>query len=98
MADRNFNTTTKIVNLSGDLIREAGCNAIMFTNIGDTICRVNGMVVFPAAAPATLGDSRSFGGHKDEVFTGIIRVQFQQPVGVNPLLEVVQIFYTDVKQ
>jgi hypothetical protein len=93
--ERRFNLTVKIVSESGDVIREKGCNAVMFTNIGGTIARVNGMVVFPSATPATvLGDSRSFGGHKDEEYTGNIRVAFDLPL-VNPLLEIVQIFYTD---
>jgi len=92
---RPFNMTVKIVSQSGDVIREKGCNAVMFTNIGDTICRVNGMVVFPSATPATvLGDSRSFGGHQDEEYMGIIRVAFDVG-GVTPRLEIVQIFYAD---
>jgi len=93
---RFFNMTVKIVSLSGDVIRERGCNAVMFTNIGDTIARVNGIVVFPSATPATvLGDSRSFGGHQDEEYAGIIRVAFDAPGGALPRLEIIQIFYAD---
>jgi len=96
MADRKFNITVSLVSQSGDVIREKGCNAVMFTNVGDTIAEVNGMVIFPSATPATvLGDSRSFGGHQNEEYTGILRVLFRQPLGAAPLLEMVQIFYTD---
>lgn len=70
------------------------CNAIMFTNIGDTIARVNGMVIFPSATPLTaLGDSRSIGGNENEIFKGTIQLAFDVPAGANPLVEVVQRFY-----
>lgn len=96
MPDRKMNITVKTTNISGDIIREQNCNAIMFTNIGDTIARVNGMVIFPSTNPNTiLGDSRSFGGHKDEIYVGILRLVFNNPPGANPLVEIVQIFYTE---
>lgn len=72
------------------------CFALMFTNIGDTIARVNGMVIFPSSTPATsLGDSRSISGHKMDLFKGDIVLSFQTPVGASPRVEIVQLFYVN---
>jgi len=72
------------------------CFALMFTNIGDTIAFVNGMIIHPSATPATaLGDSRSISGHKLDTYQGNIILSFQQPVGATPLVEVVQLFYVN---
>lgn len=98
MPDRKYNIVLTLTTQSGFIDVVRGCKGFMFTNIGDTIARVNGMVIFPSAAPATiLGDSRSIGGDQDEIYSGNIRVIFDAPAGANPLLEIVQIFYTDVK-
>lgn len=71
------------------------CFAIMFTNIGDTIARLNGMVIFPSATPATsLGDSRSISGHWLDIYRGNLRLAFDTPGGANPQVEIVQLFYT----
>ena len=70
------------------------CFAFMFTNIGDTIARVNGMVIFPSTTPATaLGDSRVLSGHLLDLYKGNITLAFQAPAGANPLVEIVQLFY-----
>ena len=71
-----------------------GCFAYMFTNVGDTTAFVNGMVVFPSATPTTsLGDSRTIAAHQLEVYTGNITLSFSAPVGTNPAVEVVQLYY-----
>lgn len=74
------------------------CFAFMFTNIGDTIAAVNGMVIFPSATPLTaLGDSRTVGAHENEIYKGNITLSFPGALGANPLVEIVQLFYlTDV--
>lgn len=73
------------------------CFAFMFTNIGDTIAFVNGMVVFPSSTPATsLGDSRSVSGHLMDLYKGKITVAFDAIApGTNPNLEIVQLFYVN---
>ena len=72
------------------------CFAFMFTNIGDTIATVNGMIIHPSATPLTaLGDSRSVSGHKLDTYKGNITLAFVQPIGANPLVEVVQLFYVN---
>jgi hypothetical protein len=71
------------------------CFAIMFTNIGDTPARLNGMVIFPSATPATaLGDSRTISGHWLDIFRGNLRLAFNVPGGAAPQVEIVQFFYT----
>jgi len=94
MSDRIWNQTVTIVTKSGYVNREENCFAYMFTNTGDTVAFVNDMVVFPTSAPPALGDSRSIGGHKDDVYKGQFKISFQVPLGVNPQLELVQLFYT----
>ena len=71
------------------------CFAVMFTNIGDTTARLNGMVIFPSATPTTaLGDSRTISGHWLDIFKGNLRLAFDVPGGATPLVEIVQFFYT----
>ncbi len=70
------------------------CFAFMFTNLGDTIARVNGMVIFPNATPlAALGDSRSLAGHWMDLFKGRLTLSFQAPVNALPQVEIVQLYY-----
>lgn len=72
------------------------CNGFMFTNLGDTIASVNGMIIFPSPTPATdLGDSRSIIGNVGEIYSGFLDLQFQAPLGATPLVEVVQKYYWD---
>lgn len=69
------------------------CFAFMFTNLGDSIAWINGMVIFPSSTPATaLGDSRSVSGHLMDLYKGNITLAIQAG-GVAPLVEVVQLYY-----
>lgn len=71
------------------------CFAYMFTNIGDTIAEVNGMVIFPNATPATgLGDSRTVGAHLLDLFKGNITLKFRG-IGAAPNVEIVQLHYLE---
>lgn len=92
---RPYNITVQTYQQGGDITVERGCTAFMFTNVGDTIAFVNGMVVFPSATPATaLGDSRSIAAHTLDIYKGRIQLKFQG-AGVAPAVEIVQVFYTD---
>lgn len=74
------------------------CFAFMFTNIGDTTARVNGMVIFPSSTPGTvLGDSRSISGHEGDLYKGYITLAFDAG-GAAPLVELTQLFYVYPKQ
>lgn len=91
---RAFNMAITIQRQAGNVPLVQNCFAIMFTNIGDTIATLNGMVVFPSPTPLTaLGDSRTIAGHEMDLYKGNLSVAFTQPVGTNPSLEIVQLFY-----
>lgn len=91
---RGYNMTVDIYSASTSVIVVPNCFAYMFTNIGDTIARVNGMVVFPNTNPNTgLGDSRSISGHLLDLYKGNITISFQTPLGGLPQVELVQLFY-----
>lgn len=91
---RKYNFTFEIYNRSIDAQRVERCNGFTATNIGAVICRVNGKLLFPSATPATaLGDSRSWGGNKDEIYMGNIEVRFA--AGAGALVEIEQKFYVD---
>lgn len=91
---RPFDITVQVYSGNAYITVARRCFAFMFTNIGDTIATVKGMVVFPSATPLTaLGDSRSLSGHKNDVYTGTMDLSFRAPVGVAPAVEVVQLYY-----
>lgn len=96
MIGRVYNIDVKLINTSQQVVRPDGLFAFMFTNLGDTICRVNDMVIFPSATPATaLGDSRSISAHLMDLYKGNINVSFANPGGASPLIEMVLLFYTE---
>lgn len=72
------------------------CFAFMFTNIGDTIATVNGMVIYPGVPGTRLGDSRSVGAHLLDLYKGNITLKFL-PVGgeTDPNVEIVQLYYAE---
>ena len=92
---RAWSMAVNLYTQPGSIIRQKNCFAIMFTNIGSVTARVNGMVIFPSATPATaLGDSRSISGHQLDLYMGNITLEIDQP-SAGALIEIVQLFYTD---
>lgn len=90
-----YNISVQTYNTSQNVPVVTNCAGFMFTNLGDTIARVNGMVIYPSATPATsLGDSRSIGLHKLDLYKGNIILSFD-PGGLAPLVEIVQVFYAE---
>lgn len=84
---------------SQDVSVERNCYAYSATNLGDTTVLVNGMRLFPSTTPATVtGDSISVSGHKDDIYKGKMKVVFLLPLGANPLVEIVQLFYAEDDQ
>lgn len=93
---RIYNMSVETYDTSQRIDVVENCFAFMFTNIGDTPCRVNGMVIFPSATPATaLGDSRAVSGHVMDIYKGNIIISFD-PGGAAPNVEIVQLFYAEV--
>jgi len=60
---RAWNMSVQIYTQSGQIDRVENCFGFMFTNLGDVTAFVNGMVIFPPAAPGIIGDSRSVSAH-----------------------------------
>ena len=71
--------------------RVQNCNGFTVTNIGTTIIRVNGRILYPGVPGTSIGDSVSIGGNRGEIYTGNINIQFE--AGVTPLALVEQKFY-----
>lgn len=95
---RPFDVVVQVYNENSYITVAPNCFAFMFTNIGDTTATVKGMVIFPSATPTTaLGDSRSISGHKLDVYTGNMDLSFRPPLGAAPAVEVVQLYYVDLK-
>lgn len=93
--DRKYNISVQVYNENAFVPVDTRCFAYMFTNVGDTTARVNGMVLFPSATPATaIGDSRTIAAHRNELYKGNITLQFAAG-GAAPAVEIVQLFYID---
>ncbi len=69
------------------------CNGFVVTNIGNTFVQVNDQIFYPGVPGTSLGDSRSYGGNKDEVYVGKLKVSFALPLGTVPNIEVVYKIY-----
>lgn len=94
LATRKYNMTVQVYSENEYVPPAEKCFAFMFTNLGDTIATVNGMVVFPSATPATaIGDSRTIAAHWGELYTGNITLSFRAPLGAAPAVEIVQLYY-----
>jgi hypothetical protein len=92
---RMYNLYVQVYNTPLQVPVAKGCFAFMFTNVGDTVATVNGMVIFPSATPLiALGDSRTIAAHENEVYTGNITLAFLPTVGATtPNVEIVQLYY-----
>lgn len=66
------------------------CASITFTNTGDTVCRVDGMILYPGTPGASLGDSRTIGGNEGEILNKIQVVLSFNTGGANPQIEIIQ--------
>lgn len=89
---RAYNMAISFLDSPGKVPVVENCFAFMFTNLGNTNAFVNGMIVFPSATPAaSLGDSRTIGGHLMDLYKGDITVSFG--AGTTPRLELIQLFY-----
>lgn len=94
LVDRPYNMTVQIYTENTYIPPARKCFAFMFTNVGDTIATIQGMVIFPSATPLTaLGDSRTISGHWGNIYTGKMDLSFRLPLGATPAVEVVQLYY-----
>lgn len=96
MPDRIYNMMVITENESGFVDVPKGCNGFTFTNTGDVIAEVNGMIAYPGVIGTSLGDSRSIGGNQDEIYLGNIKLSFTG-AGANPAVEFAFKIYADKK-
>jgi hypothetical protein len=90
---RGWNMDVMIYTQSGNIPVTKNCFAFMFTNVGDSIGYINGMVIYPSATPGTsLGDSRTVSGHLLDIYKGTMNLKIA-PVLLTPAIEVVQLYY-----
>src|SRR4051812_22946859 len=82
--DRPFNFAVSIITTSQSFTYPKGTTALLFRNLGAVTVTVQGITLFPSATPATVaGDSISVGAHKNDIFTGVIKIAFA--AGANPI-------------
>lgn len=94
--DRGWSFTVSLYSASQLVSIQAGCFAIMVTNTGADIVRVNGIILYPGTVGTNLGDAKAIGGHNGNILLqGILKVAFQTTVA--PELEIIQTYYTDYK-
>ena len=88
-----YNYSVNTYNKSGNIEIPALTNGITVTNTGDTICTVNGMVLYPGTPGTSLGDSRSIGGNENEIlYSKLLNISFT-PGGTSPNVEVIIKYY-----
>lgn len=78
-----YNTTQRVEVLPN-------CASITITNTGDTICRVDGMIIYPGTPGTSLGDSRTIGGNEGEILSKRQLVVSFNTGGSNPQIEIIQ--------
>ena len=94
-----WNISVETITQAKSVIVNKGCNSFTVTNLGDTIVTINQVRLFPSLTPLTaVGDSVSFGGNLGEIYKGNIDIAFVLPLGVLPIVEIVQKFYVKFEQ
>ena len=91
---KKYNVETINYYRSADIPRGRYLNGFTVTNIGDTPFYMMGKRFFPSTTPLTSqGDSMSFGGNEDELFTGKINLIFDTAPMLTPNAEFVFKYY-----
>lgn len=85
----NYDLIPQLYQLSAWYTIPPNTNGFTVTNTGDTIVRVNDLILYPGTIGTNLGDSISFGGNENERYVGKLKVAFNLLPGVQPELEVV---------
>lgn len=92
---RIYNMSCQVYTESANVLLQQNCISFMFSNLGDTIARVNGVVIYPPTTPgAQRGDSVSISAHMLDLYKGTITLAIE-PGGAAPLVEIVQLYYAE---
>ena len=93
-----YDLQTLTYQLSGWYDVSRNCNGFAVTNVGDVDCKVNDQIFYAGVPGTSLGDSRTYGGNRGELYKGKIKVAFASPpVGVAPSIEIVQKVYVNIE-
>ena len=97
--EETFNITDAIqYSEAQKVVVEKNCIAIIATQLGDTIAQINGITLFPSLTPnLTAGDSITIADPQGRIYKGKCQIQFASPAGVNPLIELVQVFVPSIE-
>lgn len=85
-------TDAELYTASTVVKRVQNCNGYIAVNTGDTIVRINGMVLYPGVPGTSVGDSMTEGGNAGEIFLGNIKIVFDGG-GAAPEVSIKQKFY-----
>lgn len=94
MADREYYIDAFEVSLSGLYNVQLGCSDWIAINMGDTLVRVDNVVLLPRTAPGLSGGSFSPDARGGEIYNRrTFSVIFIAPLGTAPLVQIVQKIY-----
>jgi hypothetical protein len=81
--------------VGGEILVSPKCNGWTAINQGDTLVRVNGIILkpFPPGFPALTGAAIAIPGNFCEIFTGRIWIVFDALPGLAPQVCIIQKFY-----
>ena len=88
----NVGIISNDVRISSNVTVERNCAGFIAINKGDVVVRVNGIELLPAPGAGLSGEAFGVECNEGEVFTDVIRVQFDTLAG-NPFVTVVQKYY-----
>lgn len=83
----NFYSEAKSIPIAKD------CTRYFATNVGDTPCTINQILLYPGVPGTSLGDSVAISANELDIYSGNLDISFAQPIGAVPRIMIVQIVY-----
>lgn len=93
-----WNAVTQFANQNLTIEVDRLCNSVTVVNIGATNMTANQVPLAPPVAPALLGESFTFGGHKKDIYRGRIDIGFTGGIGRAIIIQNVYVEYAGKKQ
>ena len=96
----HYNIIGQSYYLGQEVKPDKNCNGWTAINKGDTLAWVNGVPLkpYPPGHPELSGESFGVSGNEQEVYDGRIKIVFDNSVGTNPWIVIVQKFYIKLGQ